>query len=181
MLFDVYKCFLPECYLDTLLVEVLLNKPFSVNHKKGNSSIAAIMHNSPLKDGFAVGVIDEDKVRLKELDTFDEEERLSKKGIKIYTHSVRKHFFIQICPAIEKWILKECEKATIDIASDRYQLPNTLKGLKAMKGLTQRNDERFKRLFRDMSENEHCDELIELRRWLIFLKENNYNTDLDLL
>ncbi|MCW3115634.1 MAG: hypothetical protein JWR18_4030 [Segetibacter sp.] len=181
MLFDVYKCFLPECYLDTLLVEVLLNKPFSVNHKKGNSSIAVVMNNSPLKDRFAVGIIDEDKVRLKELDTFIHVERLRKNGLKIYRHSNKNHFFIQICPAVERWILKECEKASIDIAADRYRLPNTLKGLKAMKGLTQRSDERFKRLFRDMSENESCDELIELRRWLLFFRENNYNSNLDLL
>lgn len=181
MSFDVYKCFLPECYLDTLLVEVLLNKPLSVNHKKGNSSITTVMRNEPLKDGFAVGIIDEDKVRLKELNTFTKVERLSKKGLKIYRNYKKKHFFIQICPAIEKWLLEECEKASLDIASEKYKLPNTLKGLRAMKGLTQRSDERFKRLFNDMCDNESCDELIELRRWLLFLKENNYNTNLDLL
>lgn len=181
MLFDVYKCFLPECYLDTLLVEVLLDKQFSVNHKKGNSSVATVMEYGPLKDGFAVGIIDEDKIRLKELDTFVEVERLNKKGLKIYIHPKRKHFFIQICPAIEKWILKECDKACIDIASEEYKLPNTLKGLKAMKGLVQRSDERFERLFRDMQNNKSCDELVELKRWLLFLKEDNYNTNLDLL
>ncbi|MEJ7680471.1 MAG: hypothetical protein WKG06_21990 [Segetibacter sp.] len=167
--------------MDTLLVEVLLNKPFSVNHKKGNSSIAAVMKHGPLKDGFAVGIIDEDKVRLKELDTFVKVERLSKNGLKIYRHSIKKHFFIQICPAIEKWVIEECDKATLDIASEKYKLPNTLKGLKAMKGLAQRNDERFERLFKDMVENKSCNELNELKRWLLFLKENNYNTDLDLL
>ncbi len=181
MLFNVYKCFLPECYLDTVLVEVLLSKPFYVNHKKGNSSIATVMKHGPLKDGFAVGIIDEDKVRLKELDTFAKVERLSKNGLKIYRDSEKKHFFIQICPAIEKWILKECEKASIDIASEEYKLPNTLKGLKAMKGLAQRSDERFERLFKDMQNNKSWYELIELRRWLLFLKENNYTTDLDLL
>lgn len=50
-----------------------------------------------------------------------------------------------------------------------------------MKGLAQRNDERFERLFKDMVENKSCKELNELKRWLLFLKENNYNTDLDLL
>ena len=181
MLFDVYKCFLPECYLDTLLIEVLLKKPFSVNHKKGNSSIAAIMKHGPLKDGFAVGIIDEDKVKLKELDTFTKVERLSKNELKIYYNSQRKHFFIQICPAIEKWVLKECDKASINLAAEKYRLPSTLKDLKAMKGLAQRSDERFKRLFNDMCDNKSCDELIELRRWLLFLKANNYNTNLDLL
>ncbi len=43
MPFDVYKAFIPECFLDTNLVEVLLNKPLSVNHKKGNSTVAVQM------------------------------------------------------------------------------------------------------------------------------------------
>ena len=49
MPFDVYKCFMPECYLDTNLVEVLLNKPYTVNHKKGNSSIVKAMESDRLK------------------------------------------------------------------------------------------------------------------------------------
>lgn len=39
----------------------------------------------------------------------------------------------------------------------------------------------FERLFKDMQNNKSWYELIELRRWLLFLKENNYTTDLDLL
>lgn len=181
MPFDVYKCFLPECYLDTTLIEFLFQKSFSVNHKKGNSSIAVAMRNSRLKDMFAVGVIDDDKVKLKELELFNKVERLSKRNLKLFRKPDSHHYFIQICPALEKWILNECLKGGINTADEKYNLPTTLKGLIDLKGLTQRNEIRFKMLFKDMLENEHCDEIIELKRWLLFLKENNYNTNLDLL
>lgn len=183
MPFDVYKCFLPECNLDTLLVEVILQKAFSVNHQKGNSSIPVRMDEKALKDSFAVGIIDEDKIKLRALDRFTEIKRLSKKGLKLFKHNEidTHHYFIQICPAIEKWILNESKKGEIDIADVKYKLPNTLKGLVNLKGFSQRNDQRFKILFLDMLNNKKCDEIITLKRWLLFLKENNYNSNTDLL
>ena len=181
MLFDVYKCFLPECNLDTILVEVLLHKVFSVNHQKGNSSIAARMKVKYLKNSFAVGIIDEDKIELKALQSFTEITRLTKKGLKIFEHKdpERHHYFIQICPAIEKWILTESKKGEINIK--KYNLPDSLSELVALKSLSQRNDQRFKLLFQDMLQNEKCDEIITLRNWLLFLKKNHYNSSLDLL
>ncbi len=183
MSFDVYKCFLPECNLDTLLVEVLLQKPFSVNHQKGNSSIAARMNSNILRNNFAVGIIDEDKIELKALEDFYKVERLTHNGLKFFEHrdSKKKHFFIQICPAIEKWILNESKKGKIDIGDEKYNLPNTLKDLVSLKSVSQRDDQRFKILFLDMLNNEKCDEIITLRKWLLFLKENHYNSNIDLL
>jgi hypothetical protein len=139
------------------------------------------MSVKPLIDMFAVGIIDDDKVKVKDLDSFNKVDRLTTNGLKFFKHPNRHHYLIQICPALEKWILKECEKGNINIADEKYKLPISLKGLTYLKGLTQRNDERFKMLFRDMLENERCDEIIELKRWLLFLKENNYNTNLDFL
>ena len=179
MLSDVYKCFMPECFLDTNLVEVLLEKPNSVNHRKGNSSVAVLMDNGKYRDSFVVGIIDDDKVRLKELDNFDFIERLSRNGIKLYSHPLQKHYFILISPAIEKWIINECEKGALQISD--YDLPDTLNILKKMKGITQRSDIRFKRLFKDMLKIESCDEITELKRWLTFFKDNNTNSNIELL
>src|ERR1019366_8164562 len=171
MSFDVYKCFLPECNLDTLLVEVLLEKSFSVSHQKGNSSIAVKMDEKSLKNSFAVGIIDEDKVKLKALENFREIAKLTKRGLKFFEHidPDRRHYFIQICPAIEKWILDESKKGKINIADEKYKLPDTLSGLVKLKSSFQRNDQRFKLLFLDMLENEKCDEIIALKKWLLFL------------
>ncbi len=170
---------MPECYLDTNLVEFLLGRSNSVNHKKGNSSVAAQMKDKRFVDSFAVAIIDDDKRPLKELDECLATERLWQKDLKIFKHPERQHYFIQLSPAIERWVLKECEKGDISLAN--YNLPVNFQDLKNMKGFTQRNDPRFKKLFRDMLENEKCDEIIELKRWLLFLKENNYNSNLDLL
>ncbi len=141
------------------------------------------MTEKALKDSFAVGIIDEDKIKLRALDRFTEIKRLSKKGLKLFKHNDinTHHYFIQICPAIEKWILDESTKGEIDLADEKYKLPNTLKGLVNLKGLSQRNDQRFKMLFLDMLVNGKCDEIITLKKWLLFLKENNYNSNTDLL
>ena len=170
---------MPECFLDTNLVEFLLGRSNSVNHKKGNSSVAAAMNQKRFENSFVVGIIDDDKRKLKVLEDCLEYKNLWRKGLKIYKRRERQHYFIQLSPAIEKWILNECEKGNIEI--EKYNLPGSFQSLKNLKGFTQRNDQRFKSLFADMLMNENCDELIELKRWLLFFKENNYNTNLDLL
>lgn len=170
---------MPECFLETNLVEVLLEKANSVNHKKGNSNIASKLNSELLKDSFAVAIIDDDKRRLKELDNCTKNERLSRKGLKFFKRRESNHYFIQVSPAMERWILNECTKGGISMTD--YNLPDNLDALRGMKGVSQRTDDRFKRLFSDMLKNESCDEIIELKRWLLFLKENNYNSDLDLL
>lgn len=177
MKLDVYKCFIPECYLDTALVEVLLNRGNAVTHSKGNSSVIAKMNK--MLDSFAVGIIDQDKVVLKDLAQFKIEERLSKQYLKLFKHPKRQHYIIQICPAIEEWIINQCEKGNI-IPSD-HGLPNDKKGMVKMKDITQRNDIRFKKLFKEMSINNNCDEIQEMLRWLTFFKDHNYQTNLDLL
>lgn len=177
--FDVYKCFMPKCFLDTNLVEVLLEKTNAVNHKKGNSPIAVAISNERLKGKFVVGVIDDDKIKLKELDNFNFIERLSKEGLKFYKHPNQQHYFIQISPAIEKWLLNECFKGGLNL--NDYGLPNTFNEFKRLKATTQRDDIRFRNLFKDMLKTEGCDEMIELKRWLTFLRANNNNSNIELL
>ena len=58
---DVYKYFLPECYLDTILLETLLEKSFSINHRNGNSSIAVNLNDYPLIENFDVGIVEKYK------------------------------------------------------------------------------------------------------------------------
>ena len=56
---DLY--IIPECFVDTSLVESLLDTE-GVNHQKGCNMVAGLM-NGKYSDGFAVGVIDFDKKR----------------------------------------------------------------------------------------------------------------------
>lgn len=179
MQFDAHSCFMPECYLDTNLVEFLLGRANSVNHSKGISSVAAKMKEKRFKDSFAVAIIDEDKRKLEELENCLRVTRLWRTGLKLFKKPHQQHYFIQLCPAIEKWIINECDKGAINLAD--YDLPVRFDDLKKLKGFAQRSDDRFRKLFWEMLQNDDCDEIIELKRWLKFLKENNYNTDLELL
>lgn len=170
---------MPECFLDTNLVEALLNKPYTVNHKKGNSSILKAMEESRLKDHFVVALIDDDKVKVRALENYRKVDRLCKTSLKLFMHTGRKHFVIHVSPAIEKWIMTECEKGQINI--DAFGLPGDISGLRRMKGLSQRNDSQFKTLFKQMIAGEACDKIIEMKRWLLFFSDNNIQTNINFL
>ncbi len=132
-----------------------------------------------LTDNFVVALIDDDKRKLKALDKFDKVVRLCTTGLKLYTHPARQHYFIQISPAIEKWILVEAEKAKINL--EDYDLPNNLTELVDLKDRTQRDNKKIHRLFQDMLQNESCSEIRELKRWLIFFRDNHYNSNIEAL
>lgn len=179
MLFDVYKSFVPECFLDTTLVEVLLQSLGSVNHQKGNSTIGTLIESGRLANTFAVGLIDDDKRKLAVLKKFEKVERLCRDGLLLFRHPVKKHYIIQVSPAMERWILKECEKADINLIA--FGLPDSLARFKKLKGLAQRSDNRFKRLFNEMLQHEACDEIRELQRWLEYFRDHHYNSNVDSL
>ena len=55
---------LPECYVDTNLVETIVPPTNSgYRHRQGcNNVVKAMLETNALKDGFALGIIDEDKI-----------------------------------------------------------------------------------------------------------------------
>lgn len=58
---------LPECYIDTNLVNTLVGK--SCNHQKVCPTVFKVM-NERFKDSFALGVIDKDKREPKAIESF---------------------------------------------------------------------------------------------------------------
>lgn len=179
MRYRIHKSFIPECFLDTNLIEVLLRCENEVTHRKGNSSLLKFMEDKKMVDSFLVAIIDDDKIKVKQLDNYNKIERLCNFNLKLYKHPIRNHFVIQLSPAIERWILEQCKKANINLAD--FGIASTLDALVDLKGQMQRSDVRYKKLFKQMLKNESCGGIIELERWLIFFRENNYNADLDLL
>lgn len=171
------KCIIPECYIDSCLVEVLLvaDKDY-VNHHKGNGKVAKEMKDN-FKDSFCIGIIDEDREPLDYLKFF--EEKKSTNFLKLWKHKEKHHYFVQIRPVIEKWFLNICNENNISLHS--FNLPTDLKALlKITKAVSSRKDERLVKLFKEMK-NKNCQPVIELKYWIEFLKVNNYNTNLDLL
>ncbi|MDX8127852.1 hypothetical protein QLH52_11215 [Methylomonas sp. OY6] len=164
---------LPECYLDTMLTEILVKPVFGYNHQKGCSTVTSKMQNCKnLKDNFAVGILDNDKKQtpyLNELNLISE-----KFGLKLYKHPYKHHYLI-LHPPIEQWLLDEANAANIDL--NNYQLPGELSALKKQtKTAASKHDQQFKNLFRDLKTRESfsC-----LSNWLSYLKQHPYDACLE--
>ena len=171
------KCIIPECYIDSCLVEVLLvaDKDY-VNHHKGNGKVAKEMKENFEKD-FCLGIIDEDKEPLDYLKEF--KAKKTTEYLVLWEHNNKKHFIIQIRPVVEKWFLRVCSENEIHLTD--FYLPSDLKALlKITKSVGSRRDERFVKLFKQMK-NKNCHPVTELKNWIEFLKENKHNSNLDLL
>jgi len=171
------KCIIPECYVDSCLIEVLLNADKDyVNHHKGNGKVAKEM-NDNFENDFCIGIIDEDKEQLDYLKYF--EEKKSNEYLKLWKHNEKHHYIIQIRPVIEKWFLRVCDDNGITISD--FNLPKEIKPLlKITKSVNSRKDERFIKLFKHMK-NKNCQPVIELKEWIEYLKANKFVSNIDLL
>ena len=103
---------IPECYIDTNLVETLVCTG-GCNHQKGCNQVAKVMQEK-FADRFAVGIIDADKRRPGYLNEFCE--IASSKHIKLLRHTVRSHFIILVHPAADGFILSCAEVANINLS-----------------------------------------------------------------
>src|SRR5882762_2383582 len=136
------KCIIPECYLDSCLIEVLIvaDKDF-VNHHKGNGTVAKEMKEN-FDEDFCLGIIDEDREPLDYLKEF--EEKKSTEYLKLWKHKRqhKHHYIIQIRPVVEKWLLRICRENEISLSE--FNLPTDLKNLlKISKSVGSRKDDRF--------------------------------------
>ncbi len=144
----------PECYIDTMLVQTLVppEKNSRYNHQHGCFAVSNEMELYGLKDKFAVGIIDNDKKKAKYLSKLIEIDNIEN-ALKLYKHKKISQYFIEINPAMEVWILQVCEQEKIDIVAD-FNLPGNLKELKRItKAETSGKDKRFISLFLRFSES----------------------------
>ena len=171
------NCIIPECYLDTCLVEVLLQAGRNLaNHQKGSGTVAGKMKEW-FSDEFCIGIIDEDR---KPLDYLKEFSLLTGKGnLRLWKHGSLHHYIIQLCPVIETWIMNECVANEITLVD--FGLPTEMKQLlKITKSIGSRADSRFVQLFKKMS-NEKCDSMMRLKNWIEYLKHHKYEADINKL
>lgn len=164
---DLY--IIPECYVDTNMVESLLNTE-GVNHQKGCFMVASVMEGK-YSDGFAVGVIDFDKRRPLYLNDFVE--LASSEHLTLMKHKSRSHYVVYVKPAMDGFILSQVAIAGINIAD--YGLPSDLKSFtRITKTITTKVDSRFKNLFRDLGD---CREIALLGKVLGYLKANRFDSN----
>lgn len=104
---------LPECYADTLLVEMLgFERP---NHQLSIGSALNALEKK-FKNRPAVAVIDNDKVKPKSFDQFqlaDEQH-----GIQVWTKPETRHAVLVVCPAFEDWVFENA--AQVEVSPEKY-------------------------------------------------------------
>lgn len=162
---------LPECYVDTNLVETLAC-PGGCNHQKGCNQVAKVMREK-FADRFAVGIIDADKRRPGYLSEF--REIASSEHLKVFRHPVRSHFIILVHPAADGFILSCAESAQVNMMD--YELSPVLKEFTAQtKNVMSNKDVRFKLLFKSMKD---VGEMKLLKTVLTYLVSTTYNADED--
>ena len=164
---------MPECYADTLLIQTLVPTLRGYNHKHSCFKVESSMKES---DKFAVGIIDNDKKQIKYLSQFNIID-LYKDDLILWKHKVKHHYIIQICPALEKWILKVCEMEGIDLVD--FELENDLDGLKRItKSLSSMYNKRLEGLFKEIR-NTQNESVGKLKGWIDLLKVENYRIDIN--
>jgi len=99
---------LPECYADTLLIEML---GFEPNHKLGIGAVKNSLAKN-YKNRLAVGVIDNDKKKPSDFDEF--KVVTEKDGIKRCQKEDTKHTLLVISPAFEDWIFENAKAVDVD-------------------------------------------------------------------
>ena len=180
----MYKAIIPECNIDTNLINVLLRAAHKkgVNHGKGISTVANKMKNGH-NEQFSVGVIDRDE---EDIDYVKREFEIINSSIGKYCllhkHSKRHHYIIQICPVIETWICNVAKDVEIDLVTE-YSLPAVPKELKKITGkVVSKYDPTFEKLFKHIlrrSEEVNFEPVLKLQNWLRILVDNNYSADIN--
>lgn len=168
---------IPECYIDTNLVETLLNvKGYhteGVNHQKGCNTVVRTMTNPKnLKDNFALGIVDADKRQpsyvAKECVPIAQTAHIT-----LLKHRTNNHYFLRIAPAMDTLILSCAEEAGISM--EEYEQTYDLKEFtKATKEVESKNDPRFKKLFKQI---QGTAEMTALGNVLEYLRGHKYNAE----
>ena len=138
---------IPECYIDTNLVETLVPPTKGYNHQKGCGTVTSVMKDK-FKDSFAVGIIDKDKQQVDYLNEFTLINEFNN-TLFLYKHNAKHHYIIQISPALERFLIAGAASANISLAD--YDLPLEFDRFKKIsKSINSKEDPRFKKLIKSI-------------------------------
>ena len=149
----------PECFVDTNILKTLLRLD-GVNHQYGCSKVMSGMKNGRFAEGFALGIIDDDK--RKTYDYHDFLKLAKSEHLTLMKHKEKHHYLLFVCKAAEDLLLSCAKELQLDLSE--YDLPSTLEGLKEVTKNTESDkDPRIKRLvnaLRDSSEMSRLDRTV---------------------
>lgn len=165
-----YPNVIPECFVDTNLMQYLLNG--TVNHQHCCSKVVGALKGK-FADRFAVGIIDRDKV---ELGYIRECEEVAKTiHLTLYKHKALPHYLVTVEPAIDGFILDNAE--AVGVKPEEFGLPSDLKGFTIeAKKVTSNKDARFRSLFVAIKD---APEIMSLKKVLKYLSGKTYNSNDD--
>jgi hypothetical protein len=170
---------LTECYIDTLLIEVVSPPQKGYNHKHNCTKVLETM-KTKLQNNAALGVIDNDKSVPKDFEDFSLLKKHNEQ-LSIYKHSNKPHYIIKITKAAEDFILKNAKKSNLELAE--YDLPSDLEGLKKITkhiNSLKEAEIRVKRLFSALKQSKNTD-FHKLTQGIEFFKTNPYNLNMESL
>lgn len=165
---------IPECYVDTNLIETLVPPQRGYNHQKGCGTVTKVMQKD-FADSFAIGIIDKDK---HQVDYLKEFETVSEIGsLTLHKHPQKHHYIIQISPAIERFLMDAASGTGISLSD--YSLPDVLGSLtKVSKSVNSKTDNRFKKLVKAIRKV-GWPEFTTLVNWITYLTAFGYDSDMN--
>jgi hypothetical protein len=168
--------FIPECYFDTVLLKKLLQTDKRLMHRKGCNNVIRDLESERLKGLFAVALIDRDKTELnylKECKILYHAEKII-----LWKHESRNHFIIQLNPPLEKWLVEILNENSLKIEDFGYSR-NYKKLKREIKAdIDTESDKRLNRLLNEIIKTD-CLTIKKIKSFLIYLKEKNYNADIN--
>lgn len=165
---------IPECYVDTLLLETIISNNKEFNHQKGCNTVAKRMKEN-LNDKFALGVIDNDKKQVAYMSEF--QEITSTDSLKLLKHPAKHHFLILVSPAADSLILNAAIEK--DINPEDYNLPSDLAEFTDItKQIISKENKDLKKFIRQLRD---AKEINILKNWVEYLDANPYQYDIEKL
>lgn len=127
-MFDI-KQFVPECYVDSRVIQILLNSKVGPNHSHGVGKVLNKLCEK-LADYPAIAIVDQDPNKGPKpsvWNQFDLDSTLGKLdnyGFRLYKRANFNQWVIEIVPEIERWILEACAEVHINL--EDFNLPQNL-------------------------------------------------------
>lgn len=164
---------IPECYVDTNLIETLV-KAQGCNHQKGCNQVCKVMKEK-FADRFAIGIIDADKRQPSYLAEFN---KIGERGhLQVLKHKAKPHYIILISPAIDQFILDSAVDLNLNLAD--FNLPSDLHSFtRQSKNVMSSKDKRFRSLFTAL---ESASEISILKSLLSYLDNSQYSSAPDII
>ncbi|HET7119555.1 MAG TPA: hypothetical protein VFI29_23865 [Hanamia sp.] len=125
---------------------------------------------------FAVAIIDKDKTELNYLNECKVHYNAEK--LILWKHEKRNHFIIQLNPPLEKWVIEILNENKLKIEDFGYS--RNYKELKRQikNDIDHEGDEKLNKLINTIIKTD-CATIKKIKSVLLYLKEKNYNADIN--